>query len=65
MPYSLDINHQRGCPILAAHFAARVGYHKGQPAFALAFLSVIPAGNLLFRPTVVSHSTTHFDRICR
>jgi len=28
-----------------------VGTHKCQPAFALAFLSVIPEGNLLLEPT--------------
>jgi len=56
-------NHQRGCPILAAYFAARVGYHKGQPAFAVAFLSTIPAGNPLLRPTVVFTQSKQVEKL--
>ena len=55
-------NHQRGCPILAAYFAARVGYHKGQPVFAVAFLSVVHAANPPFRPTVVVTQSKHLEK---
>ena len=45
---SIFVSYERAnarCPTLDPAFGSRVGYHKYQPA--LAFLAVIPAGNLL------------------